>query len=267
MKRPYKIKRPNKLRGSLIGLGLLLICHNLYSQAATKDEAFSFPHLRTSTSQPGSVEQVSLIASMPVPACHFAKVYSESMQRISEQMKSFDSSTQEFIRKFEIYFAGYFVRAYDDYGKGILPDSSEWNNFFLHQDLTPWQLVLFGVNAHTNIDLSLALINNFSADEIKKNKHHLLIVQRSIAKVYMSFFEEMQAENSYLRFLNSFTKGLAKIVGERWVYKWRKRNVKLAVAYFDDPPKFRRMLSNISKKKKKTDQLILKKKKFFLPVL
>ena len=205
------------------------------------------------------IQKVDSIAEAEDMARHFAAKYSESMKKIELQMQDFDSSAQTFIRIFENNFANYFLDAYYANQVGQLSTESEWKFFFSHPELKPWQLVLLGVNAHTNIDIWKSLVDNFSEKEIRNYKKHILICQHAIAKVYSDFFDEVIREKSYLQFINSFTKGFAKITGERLVYKWRKRNVNLAILYHHNRKKFEKRYALIKRKKEKTDELIVRK--------
>src|SRR2546423_1136977 len=162
-----------------------------------------------------SVQKIDSIAETNSMARYFAKEYGESMKKVAFQMEEFDSAAKVFIRIFENSFADYFLNACYANETKQLSGESEWKFFFSHPDLRPWQLVILGVNAHTNIDIWKSLVNNFSEKEIRHYKKQILVCQRSIAKVYSDFFNEVLREKSYLRFINSFTRGFAKITGER----------------------------------------------------
>ena len=86
----------------------------------------------------------------------------------------------------------------------------------------------------------------------------MLSIQSSVTKVYDQFFDTLLANNSYLKFINTFTVGFAKKVGERILYKWRRRNVNLAIMYYHNQEKFKRRLAIVNRKKEKIDQRILR---------
>jgi len=221
--------------------------------------------LEFKTSPPlNSIQIVDSISGTAGPSQSFAKMYYETMMNVSRRIRSFSSEAQVFINKFEIHFADYFLVAYYDFQNGTLDSTSPWHILFSNPDLRSWQLVLLGVNTHTNIDICQTLINNFSEAEIRKHKKALLRVQPAIAEGYEGLFADITGSNKYLKFMNGFTHGVAKIAGERWLYKWRKRNVKLAILYFENPDKYKKKLARVKKKKEKIDKLILKEQKFFL---
>ncbi len=255
------------LRRSIVFFSCIyLLGGSLFAQDASDNAGKAFPPAtaRASVLAHVSIGQVDSIARLNDFVSHFARVYIQSMHHILSEMKDFDSAAQEFILKFEKHFADYFLDAYYDHRQGTLPDSSEWKPFFYHSHRKPWQLILMGVNTHINIDLSQSLIHNFSAEEIKKYKRPMLVLQKAITKVYWPLFEEIQKDIRYLRWINTISFGLVKMAGERWLYKWRKRNIRLAIIYFDQPERFRRKLAQVSRKKDRIDRLILNESKFFL---
>jgi hypothetical protein len=117
-----------------------------------------------------------------------------------------------------------------------------------------------GVNAHVNCNIWESLVDNFSFTEIKKYRHDILGVQRSIARIYSPLFDSWKLQSKRLRIYNSITLGLLKISGERLVYKWRRRNVKLAILYYKNPTRFIKKHSSVYKKKDRIDNRIMKRK-------
>lgn len=206
------------------------------------------------------IQLVDSIAHTTGVSGYFGRVYSKSMENIASQIQSMDSAAKLFIKKFEITFADYFLKACFDNKNGNLSSSSEWKCFFSSTAARPWQIVLLGVNTHINIDFWQALTDNFSEKEIRQNKKQLLACKSSVAKVYSPLFDTMIAENGYLRFVNSFTKGLAKKLGEKLMFKWRRRNINLAIMFYHDHEKFKKRWAIIKRKKQQIDKLILRKK-------
>ena len=207
-----------------------------------------------------SIQQVDSIAHSSEMARHFCQVYSKTLKNIASQMQDMDSGAKVFINKFEIGFVDSFLNARVNDKNGNLSPESEWKCFFSNPTAQPWQLVLLGVNAHTNVNIWQALVNNFSEREIRQYKKQYLALKYSVAKVYYQFFDTLMSHNSYLRFINSLTLGLAKKIGERIMFKWRRRNVNLAIMYYQDQEKFKRRLAIVNRKKQKNDQRILRYK-------
>ena len=176
------------------------------------------------------------------------------------QLTALDSGTQNFIKKFEISFIGYFLEANNEFGtKGQLPAESVWNFYYSHPAAQPWQLMLIGVNAHVNGDIWKGLVKNFSVAEIMQYKKTLLSFQSSISKAFQPLFDDILMQSAYLRFINGFTNGSAKLYGEWLIYNWRLRQINLAILYFEDNEKFKKKLRAIDKKRQKIDKAIISK--------
>jgi len=244
----------------LLFLAFILINQVIHAQPNNIVQDLSFAgFIYTNIKDNNSIQRVDSIAKAESAAKYFAGIYCKTMQNIENKIETMNESTQNFIRKFETNFANYFLNASYDHRDNKLAVASEWNCLFLYPDLQPWQLILLGVNAHTNIDMWQALVNNFTEKEIRQHKKQFLSVQTAIAKVYRPFFEEVMDQSGYLKFVNSFTKGFAKIVGERLVYKWRRRNVNLSILYYHNPEKFKRKLAIVDRKKQRIDKIIIRK--------
>ena len=205
-----------------------------------------------------SVQRVDSIGETSDSARHFCKIYSKTMKTVAFQLQDMDSGSKIFIEKFEIGFADYFLRAWNDDKKNNLSPASGWKCFFSHLNAKPWQIVLLGVNAHTNIDIWPTLVNNFSEKEIRLYKKLMLTMQSSVSKMYYQFFDTLMAQHGYLKFINSVTLGFAKKFGEQIIYKWRRRNVKLAILYYRDKKRFARRLAIVTRKKQTNDRKILR---------
>ena len=59
------------------------------------------------------------------------------------------------------------------------------------------------------------------------------------------------------------TNGLAKQFGARVIYKWGLRQVNLAILFYQDPGKFKKMRDRIKRRKQRIDKLIVAKSIFF----
>jgi hypothetical protein len=208
------------------------------------------------------VDSISRTAGIPG---HFARIYSKVMANIELQIRDADTAAAFFIQKFEIHFADYFLNACTDDKNGKL-SSSEWSNLFSNPAAHPLQLTLMGINAHTNGDIWQALVNNFPEKDIRLHKKAFLACQASIVKVLYPFYDSIAAQSWYLKFMKTVTMGLVKNLGERIIYKWRLRQVNLAILYYHDPEKFNKRLLKINRKKEKIDQLILHRLSLILPL-
>jgi Family of unknown function (DUF5995) len=235
------------------------VCSAQSGNIITNFSSYSFS---PGTAKNNTIQQVDSISHSECAANHFSAIYIETMNAIEQKIEPMNKSAQTFIREFEISFANYFLDACYDNRDGKLSPASGWKCFFTHAHFQPWQLIIFGANAHINTDMWQALVNNFSEDEIRQNKKQLLSVQSAIAKVYHPFFEQVMDQSSYLRFMNSFTKGFAKFYAKELIYKWRRRNVHLAILFYHNPQKFKRKLAIVKRKKQRIDEIVLRTKPF-----
>jgi len=241
---------------------MALVCcllNNVFFSHAQKNHEAIY-HYSDSLAQQ-VINRIDSIANTAGIASHFCKTYSRSMQNIRGQMKGMDSGAQIFIKRFEIRFAAYFLQPWNEYLRGTLSDTSVWNSYYSGKAVYAWQYVLLGVNAHVKGDMWKALVNEFSEKEMGQNKKLFISFQTSISKNYDVFFDELMAQNGYVRFINAFTKGLAKFTGEKVIAKWRRRQVKLAILFYSNAKKFRKKLAINNRKKQKNDKLILSKAK------
>ena len=205
-----------------------------------------------------SIQRIDSIALAAGSESHFCKIYSQTMNTVALQLQEIDSGSREFIQKFEIGFADYFLTAWARDRSHTLPLQSGWKCFFSNRNAKPWQIVLLGVNAHTNIDIWRTLVYNFSEAQVMQYHKQMLAMQASVNKVHDQFFRTLLAESRYLRFINTVTMGFARKFGEKIIYKWRKRNVKLALLYYSNEKRFTRKLEQVNRKKIKNDERILR---------
>jgi hypothetical protein len=192
---------------------------------------------------------------------HFSVVFSSSLKNINNQVRGKDPRSATFIKKFISSFVHYFTESCEDHEKGSLSPASAWKNYFDHPDAHSWQLMVAGVNAHINMDMWRSLVDNFGEEEIRRNKKLFLSIQKSLDEPYRLFFDTLLSSNSYMRFMNSFTKGMSFEFGRLVLQKWRKRQVRLAILYYHDQRKFKSFHAMIQRKKLKTDEIILRVRK------
>lgn len=190
----------------------------------------------------------------------FSAFYTLSMKNIRAQANSYQPGGKEFIEKFMHSFAIIFLSAWEQDQKNTLVKGSVWWNYFNHPNALTWQMVIAGVNAHINGDMWKALAFNFSEKELLLHKKEFLRLQKALQEVLNNFYSSLVAENNYMRKLTKFTRELPLFLANRILYKWRSRQMKLAVLYHTDRVKFDRLLSKVDKKKNRNDEIIYKER-------
>jgi hypothetical protein len=61
-----------------------------------------------------------------------------------------------------------------------------------------------------------------------------------------------------VRTLHILSLGLAKPIGNFYLYKWRKRQMRLTELYYAGSPRYERLLKKITRKKEKIDRLVVR---------
>lgn len=191
-------------------------------------------------------------------AKHFAAIYTETTALAILFFQYADTAEKNFIERLETAFAGYFFRAADK-GREGKTAADGWVAYFGDTSLSVLQYELIGINAHINGDIWQALTTTFTPEEIKRYKNSYLRFQEILVKQYKDFFDQSVQTHPLTRTLHRLTLGLDKFYGKLMLAKWRKRQLKLALLYFNDPAVFRQQWKKLQQKMKRTNQLILRR--------
>lgn len=148
---------------------LLLILLLLFAAKTYSQPADSF----------NEIQAVDSIAQTKGTASVFAALYSKTMLEIEEQLKQLDFSTIRQIRKLEINFAEYFLKACHEFNNSK-KTGEIWKAYFTIANVSPIQLKLLGINAHINGDLWQALKDSFSETEIKGISKTVFLFHQSL---------------------------------------------------------------------------------------
>ncbi len=191
-------------------------------------------------------------------ASHFAALYLHTTIAADMYIRTLPSEEAQLMKRLEPDFAEYFFRAITAHATGNeVP--CEWKNYFNGNGLSPLQLKLLGANAHINGDISQALVNSFSLEEIKKLKPFYKKYNKTINKVFSDLFESAVGSDKRLRGLHSLTLGLDKIYGKIILQKWRNRQLRLAIFKFEQQEKFERLKKRTEHKRERIDRMIIKR--------
>jgi hypothetical protein len=99
---------------------------------------------------------------------YFAYVYRRTTAEIAKEIKLGHFEDNARMEKFDVIFANLYLQAYINY-KNNQPVSQSWAFAFEHsdQELTIIQHVLFGMNAHINLDLAIATARTMEGKAIQ----------------------------------------------------------------------------------------------------
>lgn len=188
-------------------------------------------------------------------AKHFAEIYFETTIGAVNYFSGTDERVQQLLERLELQFAGYFFRAAEAYRqKEIIPDA--WQAYYRDSSASSLRYILYGINAHINGDIWQALTDAFTAAEIEELKPWYFAYYGELQKEYEIVYRRALAQNKKLRLFHSLTIGLDKAYGKILLKRWRNRQVKLAVLYFNDRPLFEKKLKRLQGKTRRLDRLI-----------
>jgi hypothetical protein len=227
----------------LLGILLILFAEKLYPQPA-----HSFKE----------IQAIDAIAKTKNTASIFAALYSKTMLEIEEQLKLMDTATISQVRKLEINFSEYFLKACRDFNDSNMK-GKVWSAYFTTAGLSPVQLQLLGINAHINGDLWQALKDSFSETEIKGISKTVFLFHQSLLHIYKEVYDEAVAANRKIKTLHILSLGLSEKYGKHLLSKWRKRQIKLASLYYFDQKRFEKKRCTTEKKKTRIDNMIIRR--------
>jgi len=188
---------------------------------------------------------------------YFGSLYFSFLQSIEKQLSPADSVTRQLVRRFEKGFSQFYIDACEAYQQRRAPAIQEWSAYFSDSSLEPIQYKLLGANAHLNGGLWQALTNSFSQEEMQTLKNEFVIFKKSLNQTYKLVYHEAVADNRRVNDLEKLSVGTSQWIGNYYLYKWRKRQMRLARLYWSGSGKYFILLKKIKKKKRKIDWLII----------
>ncbi len=190
-------------------------------------------------------------------AKHFAGIYFETTIGAVNYFSTADERVQQLMGRLELQFASYFFRAAEAHvQKGTIPPG--WQAYYMDTNASSLRFILHGINAHINGDIWQALTSTFTAAEIEEIKPWYFGYYRELQKEYEIVYRRALAQNKKLRLLHTLTAGLDKAYGKIMLKRWRNRQVKLALLYFNDRASFAKKLKKLQRKTKRLDRMIRK---------
>ncbi|MFN2437808.1 MAG: hypothetical protein ABR503_01325, partial [Chitinophagaceae bacterium] len=114
-------------------------------------------------------------------------------------------------------------------------------------------------NAHLNGALWQALTQTFTEAEMAGLKREFVFFKKSLNRTYILVYNEAVEDSKTANAIRTVTLGLSRIIGNYYLYKWRKRQMKLARLYWSQSPRLEPLLKKVGMKKQKIDRLIINK--------
>ena len=230
-------------------LALFLTCSTMAASGQRK----SYPFYQ--------LYQLDSIAASPSIGRHFGALYADFLGLVEEQLTDADSSTTRLVRHFEQVFAGFFIDACIAYRDKKQIELPAWRSYFADTTLSAEQYNLIGTNAHLNGGLAEAISQSYTPADWQWLKAKYVLFNKCLNQTYEWVYRETTEAHTEAKRIHVFSLGISKAIGRYYLYKWRKRQMRLTELYFAGSGKYDNLLDKINRKKDKVDRLIVKKLK------
>lgn len=201
------------------------------------------------------VQQLDSIRNTRTTAAYFAGIYLSTTVKAIRFAEKRSPEEQRALILFEKNFAGFFFEAVRAVSEQRTPPVV-WAGYFMHDSVSPVRLQLLGINAHINGDLWQALTAAFSREELRRFRPCYRAFNRELKKEFDEFFEEAADHDIRFALSGELIPGISHAAGHRLLKHWRKRQYKLALFYYSDQPRFRKMLQRVTQKRESLNRLI-----------
>jgi Family of unknown function (DUF5995) len=186
----------------------------------------------------------------------FAEMYIQSIAISNIYLHTLTAPQKEFITKFSSSFSNLFFEADRNFvSQKTIPKS--WQFYYGNHNLNDLQYKFAGLNAHVNGDIWQALVTAHCYDSILRYRKTVINFQRSFDVFFDSIYKTTFAYKK-LQLLHRLTLGLDKHIGKKMVYRWRKRQVALALLWYSNNKKFFRVRKRIDNKMRRLNRFALK---------
>jgi Family of unknown function (DUF5995) len=187
---------------------------------------------------------------------HFGKLYFQFLQLVEEQLATADTATQRLARNFEAVFAQFYIDACVAYEKHLPIPLPAWRAYFTDSTLESYQYYLLGANAHLNGGLSEAIAASYTPEQWKWIKKKYPLFNSCLNKTFRYVYKETIDNNKRARTLHALLLGTDRMLGQYYLYKWRKRQMRLTEYHFIASPGYQKLFSKIARKKEHIDKMV-----------
>ena len=201
--------------------------------------------------------QLDSLSRSPNITRHFGYLYYEFLKLVEAKLVTADTSTRRYIRYFEQVFAQFYIDACYAFVNNKEIPIHAWKAYFKDTSLQKGQYYLLGANAHLNGQLAEAIAHSYSAEEWPSIKKKYYLFNSCLNETYQLVYKEALTGSRRVRLLNIITLGLSKSLGNYYLYKWRKRQMRLTENYYRDKKKYNQLLQKINRKKDKIDRMVV----------
>jgi len=225
---------------------LILICLSLRFTGLGQHRAYPFYQLY----------QLDSIGKGHSIGRHFGSLYFGFLQLVEKELETADTTTRRLLRSFESIFAQFYIDACEAYERHAEIRLPAWRAYFSDSSLRFFQYYLLGANAHLNGGLSEAIAGSYTPAEWQFLKKKYVLFNKCLNQTFHKVYKETLLNSERARWLSFLTLGLAKPVGRYFLYKWRKRQMRLTESYYSGSDRYKKMADKINGKKEKIDRLV-----------
>ncbi len=200
--------------------------------------------------------QLDSIGQSPSISRHFGSLYFNFLQLIEKKLANADSTTKRFIRHFEIVFAQFYIDACSAYSRNEQIPLPAWRAYFSDSTLQFFQYYLLGANAHLNGGLAEAIAGSYTQAEWMNLKKKYILFNKCLNQTFKKVYSETTTNSKRAKLLSVITFGFAKPAGQYYLYKWRKRQMRLTEYFYEKSDNYKKLLDKINGKKEKIDKLV-----------
>lgn len=219
----------------------------IYSSCYSQNKNYSFYQLY----------QLDSIGKSSSFTRHFGALYFDFLQSVEQELETADTTTKRLVRHFETVFAQFYIAACVTYKTGQPISLPAWRSYFKDSTLDPEQYNLLGTNAHLNGGLAQAIANSYTPGEWKQLKISYGLFNKCLNQTYRRVYKGTIHADQGAKLLSILTLGLTKPIGNYYLYKWRKRQMRLTEYYFAGSSKYKLLSEKILLKKEKIDRIII----------
>ncbi len=217
----------------------------------------NFSDTGISVSEQVLLRKLESLASHSGEVKHFAALYRATTLEAIRFFAQHHEGSRQFIRSLEWRFAEHFFRAVQgDIKSTHYP--SHWRPYFENTSLSPLQYCLLGANAHINGDIWRSLTETFSFEEIQEHYRAFLDYEKGLWPTYLTLYEYGRQHNPLIQWLHIASLGFSRNLGFSLLRHWRKRQVKLALLYYQSPSLFQKEQKKLERRMKWIEWMIVK---------
>jgi hypothetical protein len=202
--------------------------------------------------------QLDSLSNASSPGRYFGGLYYDFLLLVEKKLENADTSTRRLVRHFEQVFARFYIEACDSFAEGRQVPLPAWRQYFSNTGLSRSQYYLLGANAHLNGGLAEAIAGSYSPAEWKRLKKEYGLFNSCLNETLSKVYAETLVESGRARSLSFVTLGLTKPLSNYYLYKWRKRQMRLTEYYYQGDTRFSLLEKKIRKRKSRVDRMIIK---------